>query len=214
MSDPRRVPELALAVGVALGAPAALFVALFDSLVTAALVGAALLYPFAAYAVVVDDDPTTVLVPDYVLAGTAVAGGLTALAGLAVLAPLYGAVAGLVVALPGVTYHLRYGDPISPLGPAATLALAVLVAVGLLGAGTLAGDLALGAVGAVLAALAGADRYRLRGGPLSPGAERAAVAGCVAGVVVVVVGSALAGAAAAGVVLAAGLLAVAGALAL
>lgn len=214
MSDPRRVPELALAVGVALAAPAALFVALFDAVVTAALVGAALLYPFAAYAVVVDDDPTTVLVPDYVLAGTAAAGGLTLLAGLAALEPLYGAVAGLVVALPGVAYHLRYGEPVSPVGPAATLALSGVVAAGLLAAGALAGDPALGAVGAVLAALAGADRYRLRGGPLSAGAERAAVAGGVAGVVVVVLGSVLAGAAAAGVVLAVGLLSVAAALAL
>jgi len=214
MSDPRRVPELALAVGVALAAPSALFVAVFDTVVTAAVVGAALAYPFAAYAVVVDDDPGTVLVPDYVLAGTAVAGGVVALAGLAGPAPLFGAVAGLVVALPGVAYHLRYGDPVSPLGPAATLGLAACLAVGLLGAGVLAGDPALGAVGAVLVALAGADRYRLRGAPLSAPVERAVVAGCLLGVAVAVVGAALVDAAAAGVVVAAGLLAVLAALAL
>jgi hypothetical protein len=214
MSDPRRVPELALAVGVALAAPVVLFVALFDSLVTAALAGAALLYPFAGYAVLADDDPTAVLVPEYVLSATVAAGTLTALVGLATGAGLLGAVAGLVVALPGSAYQLRYGAPLLPVGPAVTLGLALAGSAGLLGAGVLAGDPALGAVGAVLAGLGGADRYRVRGGPLSTGAERAVVAACLAGVVLAVVGSVLAGAAAAGVVLSVGLLAVAGVLAL
>ncbi len=205
---------MALAVGVALAAPAALFVALFDSAVTASLVAVALLYPFAAYAVAVDDDPTTVLVPNYVLAGTAVAGALTALAGVAASNPLSGAVAGLVVTLPGVEYHLRHGDPVSPLGPTATLGIAAVLALCLLGMGVLAGDLALGAVGAVLAALAGVDRYRLRGRPLSRDAERAAIVGCVAGILVIMPGSVLAGATAAGVVLSIGLLAVVAVLAL
>jgi hypothetical protein len=139
---------------------------------------------------------------------------MTVLAGLATGAGLPGAVAGLVVALPGSAYHLRYGEPLSPVGPAVTLGVALVGAVGLLGAGVLAGDPALGAVGGVLTALAGVDRYRVRGGPLSARAERAVVAACLGGVVLAVVGSVLAGAAAVGVVLAVGLLAVAATLAL
>jgi hypothetical protein len=127
---------------------------------------------------------------------------------------LLGVVAGLLVTVPGSAYHLRYGDPLLPVGPAVTLGLALAGAAGLLAAGALAGDLALGAVGAVLAGLAGVDRYRVRGEPLPARAERVAVAACLGGVGLTVVGAVLAGAAAVGVVVAVGLLAVAGALTL
>jgi len=82
------------------------------SLYQAVLAGAVLCYPFAAYAVVHDDEPTTVLFPQPILIGGAIAGLLVLLDVGRVGTPraiMYGASLALLVFLPAAAYSVVYG---------------------------------------------------------------------------------------------------------
>lgn len=177
MSAGRRVPEAAPLVGLVLSLSFVVYAGLFtDAALPAALVSAAVLSAFTAYGVFHSDDPAGVLRPDAVLAGAvfaaALAVGYAVVAGRSV---LFGLFVGLAVAVPAALYHARYGDPVNPLDPLATLALAGGGAAVVLVAGALAGEPLVAAANAVLLVVAAGDYRNQRGGPLSPAVERAAV---------------------------------------
>ena len=142
----RRVPEFALLTGVFLGLSLGGF-ALWATgdLHQSVLVGAFLAYPFAGYAVRVDDDPTGVLLPWVVgsgalLAGVVVAGDVVLQARDEVGAAVTrGVFLGGLVAVPPAAYAVGHDDRLGP--PARpTLAVAGLLAVALPVAGTLVGS--------------------------------------------------------------------------
>lgn len=195
--------------GVALGLPLALFVALFaGSPVSAAAVGLALCYPFAAYAVAHDENPTTVLVPRWVLAAGLAGGVLIAAVGALTGEAGAGVAVGALAAVPTMAYHARHGDPPADLrrgtvlaGGGAVAALAVIVGAGL-------GGLVPAAVGGGLIALGAADYGQRIGGRLPRRVERRAVAGCLGGGALATVAGVAAGRPIAGIALGGGLLAV------
>ena len=142
----RRVPEFALLTGLFLGLSLGGF-ALWATgdLHQSVLVCAVLAYPFAGYAVRVDDDPTGVLIP-WVVGGVALLAGVIVVGDVVVQAR--GAVGtavtravflGGVVAVPPAAYAVGYDETLGP--PARpTLAVAGLLAVGLPAAGTVVGS--------------------------------------------------------------------------
>lgn len=187
----RRVPELALVTGVALALPFGLFVALFaGSPVSAAAVGLALFYPFALYAVHYDEEPTTVLVPRWVLASGVGAGALVAAVGALTGEAGAGLAAGAFAAVPTLAYYGRYGPPTdrsrgAVLGAGATVALLAFLV------GALLGDPLLAALAAVLVALGAADYGERSGGRLPRRTERRTVAACFGGAAVALVAGVL-----------------------
>ncbi|WP_254545440.1 hypothetical protein [Halomarina pelagica] len=205
----RRVPEIALAVGVVLAVPLGLFVALVEGdPLSAAALALALFYPFAAYAVAFSDDPASVLRPNPVLAAGAVVAALLAIVGLLVGRPATGLAVGLLAVVPTVAYHVRYGASVDPLAPPQTLALGGVVAAVALAVGLGTGDGLAGAVGAVLALLGTADYHDRRGERFDRRSERLVVGGCFLSAVLVVVAAVIAGQAIVGVVVGFGLVAV------
>lgn len=166
----RRVPEAAVVVAVLL--VGSLFVFLLavsperflDPAFSASVLGAAiaLAYPFLAYAVVFDDDPTTVFVPRGVAALGIVLG---------VLAGLLGTLGGvpwtpllvLAALVPPLAYALVYGGSTPPV-PERVLLGGVAAVIGAFALATAEGVVGLPAAfgsGALLGLLAGAyDRWR------------------------------------------------------
>jgi hypothetical protein len=172
----RRVPEAALAVGVLLSGAFVSFVLVLEvtgsdplagtgSLATIA-VALALLYPFAAWAVVHADDPTWALPPDVVAAVGGVVGVGALALGVAAGAPLLGVLVGLLASLPPAAYWTLVGTP--------TLApRQVLVAGGVAGTlvvvgGVVVGAPSLAALDAVLAWLAAVGYHAVRDGRRLP----------------------------------------------
>lgn len=217
----RRAPELALLAGLVLALSIGGF-ALWATgdLTPSLLTGAALLYPFACYAVVHDDDPTTVLPARAVGLLGALAGALLVLDALVtgpssatnpVAALLRGLFLGLLVALPPAAYAVAYGDSRSRIPPRPAFAAALALGLLLVVAGTLAGT-AFGAAAGGLLALAGGLYARERGYRPGHDARLAGVGGGVlVGTALVVLGLTRDGAvlpsvlAAVGVVLAPGI---------
>jgi hypothetical protein len=177
----RPVPEAAPIVGLVLAFAFALFGFLFsaDHLGTA-LVGVALLYPFVAFGVARSEDPTAVFRPDVVLAVGFLGGAPVLLYGVATGRPLFGAFVASVVAVPPALYHARFGESVNPLSASASLAVGLLVALGLLAYGA-AGNLLLGALSAVVVGLGAVDYHRQRGGTLDRRARTVGVVGCLGG---------------------------------
>ena len=203
----RYVPEMALAVGVVLAVPLGLFALLAGATVGAAAVALLVFYPFAGYAVVRSDDPTTVLVPDPVLYAGLGVGLLVVLTGVIADTPGTGLAVGALAAAPTVAYHARYGDSRNPLAPDETLAAGVGLAVGAVLLGIALGDPLGAGVGGGIAALTAADYHRQRGGRLDRRSERLLVGTCLGGAALIVVVAVLARQAIAGVAIAAGLIA-------
>jgi len=152
-----RAPELALIVGLVLGGTMFATALVFSgSLYQAVLAGAVLCYPFAAYAVVHDDEPTTVLFPQPILIGGAIAGLLVLLDVGRVGTPraiMYGASLALLVFLPAAAYSVAHGTaPVSAdVGFVSTLVLGVT----LLWVNPLVGGSPYGAIGGGLLLLSG-----------------------------------------------------------
>lgn len=151
------MPEFALLTGLFLGLSLGGF-ALWATgdLHQSVLVAAVFAYPFAGYAVRVDDDPTGVLVPAVVgaaalLVGVVVAADVVVQARDALPAALTrGVFLGGVVAVPPTAYAVGYDETLGP--PARpTLAVAALLAAGLPTAGALAGSWYGAAAGPLLA---------------------------------------------------------------
>ena len=115
----------ALVLGVAAGG----FVAWTGRPADAVLVAAVATYPFAAYAVVRDDDPTTVLPPAAVALAGLVVWLAAPLGALVSGNSVIGAVTlGTVLASPPVAYAVRYGERGPP--PRVVLVAGVLVGLG------------------------------------------------------------------------------------
>lgn len=179
------MPEAAVLVGVVLSLSFSVYAVLFaDALLPAVLVAATVLYAFVGFAVARDDDPAATLLPDPILAGGVLVAGVVFGYGVVVAQPLFGLFVALVVLLPTALYHARFGEPVNPLSPVATLAVAGAVGALVLAYGVLvAGDPVLATVVAVLLVV-GAEDYRAqRGDPLTRTAERVAVAVCLGGAV-------------------------------
>jgi len=141
----RYAPELALVAGGLLGTVFGGFV-LFavGEFYSAALVCVVLGYPFAAYAIHKDDEPTTVLPPRVVtavagLAAVGVVADVLRLFGPSVDSLLVGVLVALIVFLPVAAYATGYGRPPAWLGPRLVEAGGTLLAVGLLAGGLVSG---------------------------------------------------------------------------
>jgi len=178
----RYAPELALVAGGLLGTVFGGFV-LFavGEFYSAALVCVLLGYPFAAYAIHTDDEPTTVLPPRAV---TAVA-GLTAIGvvadvlrlfGPSVDSLLIGVLVALVVFLPVAAYATGYGTPPAWLGPRLVEAGGTLLAAGLLAGGLVSGAAVPAATSAV-AVFVAAMLFAARSTGVSPRRRRLAPIG-------------------------------------
>ncbi|XVH32968.1 hypothetical protein ACNS7O_07235 [Haloferacaceae archaeon DSL9] len=119
----RHVPEFALLTGLVLGGTALVVgVALVGTISTSLLVCALFVYPFSAYAVHHDEDPTNVLPPRLVFLLGCVAGAVIWLdtvfaAPDPVAAVSRGFTLGLLVAVPTGLYAARYGTPPAALTP-------------------------------------------------------------------------------------------------
>jgi hypothetical protein len=177
----RPVPEAAPLVGLLLSFAFALFGVLFssDHLATA-LVSVALLYPFVTFGVVRSEDPTTAFRPDAVLGAGFLGAAPLLLYGIVVGRPLFGALVAAVVAVPPVLYHARHGTSVNPASPSASLAAGLLVALGLVASGAVAG-LLVGALAAVVVGLAAVDYHRQRGGRLRRRTRTVGVVCCLGG---------------------------------
>lgn len=188
-TDGRRVPEAAPLVGLVIAFAVALFGFLFGPRgghLTTTLLATLPLYAFTAFGIVrADDRVADVIPPDTTLASACLAAVAVVGYGLAVAdRPAFAVLVGLVVLVPPAMYHARYGEPVNPLSPGATLAVAgaVAAAFALLGpvAGG-AGDATLWAIDALAVVLAALDYRDERGGPLDRRTERAVVGGSFAG---------------------------------
>ncbi|WP_440988621.1 hypothetical protein [Haloarchaeobius baliensis] len=192
----RRVPEMAIVVGVLFASGWLAFVVLVEgdrllhepaAILPVVLVAAALCYPFAAWAVYFDDDPAGTFPPGPVAA----VGGLLALvpvlAGALGGQPLFGLLVGTAVALPPAAYALKYGDSLPP--ARATLAVGTVVGVSVLTAGLLVGRPYLVAPVALAAFLGGVAVHDRAGAPLL---SATLVFGATAVVAVVLVGASVA----------------------
>ncbi|WP_257298074.1 hypothetical protein [Haloarchaeobius sp. FL176] len=169
----RRVPEMAIVVGVLFASGWLAFVLLVEGdrllrepagILPVVLVAAALCYPFAAWAVYFDDDPAGTFPPEPV----AVVGGLLALvpvvAGALGGRALFGLFAGTAVALPPAGYALKYGDSLPP--ARASLAGGTVVGVGVVTVGLLVEQPYLAAPVALAAFLGGVAVHDRAGAPL------------------------------------------------
>lgn len=190
----RRVPEFALVTGLFLGLSTLVSgVVLAGDVLTTSLLSALVSYPFVAYAVVRDDDPTTVMPPRAILA-------LGAFFGVSLLAAslledpspanaLFGLFVGLLLALPPVAYAVYFEADVNPLSPRATVFAGVSLGIVLLVAGLLVDSASYGAADALLVGLSAAVYGTARGVRFDARTKRAAVAvGGVLGVAVVAVG--------------------------
>lgn len=156
----RYAPELALITGGLLGTVFGGFVLVsVGEFYSAALVCVLFGYPFAAYAIHTDDEPTTVLPPRAVttVAGLAAIGVIADV--LRLFAPsvdslLVGVLVALVVFLPVAAYATGYGTPPAWLGSRLVEAGGTLLAAGLLGGGLVSGAAAPAAASAVAVFLA------------------------------------------------------------
>ncbi|RDI71600.1 hypothetical protein [Halopelagius longus] len=190
----RRVPEFALVTGLLLGLSTLVSgLVLADEIVTSSLLSALVAYPFVAYAVARDDDPTTVMPPRAIL-GVGVCFGLALFAASLLDGPsparaLFGLFAGLLVALPPVAYAVRFEAGVNPLHPRTTVLAGVGAGVALLVVGLLADSVAYGAADALLVSLSAAVYGTARGVRFDARTKRVAVAvGVLLGVAVVAVG--------------------------
>lgn len=194
----RHAPALALVAGAVLGGAAAAFsLAVTGDVARSVLLGALLSYPFTAYAVYHDDDPTTVLPPTAVLALGCLLGAATALdvaVGGGASRAVDGLFLGLLLALPAAAYAAHYGVRGPSLPPRSVAVASTLAGAALAVGGGLAGAPATGAGSGLLVGLAGALYARSRGVGLDRRARRLAVAaGLALGGALVVVGAALGG---------------------
>lgn len=189
MSVGRRVPEAAPVVGLLLGLSFAAYALLFaEAVLATVLVAVALTYAFTAWAIYHSPDPASVLLPDPVFAGAGLVGALTVV--YAVMTDgrvLFGLFVALVVVIPAALYHARYGEPLNPLSPLGTFAVAGVAAASVLIVGVLVKDPLLGAIDATLVLLAAEDYRHRRGDPLTLAAERATVTVSMGSVVVALV---------------------------
>jgi len=190
----RYAPELALVAGGLLGVVFGGFV-LFSvgEFYSAAIVFVFLCYPFAAYAIYNDDEPTTVLPPRGVLAVSGLAGGgvlvdILRLFSLSIQSLLMGILAALVVVLPVTTYATQYGTPPAWLTPRLVETSGTLLAGGLLAGGVWSGASTVGSISAVLVFVA-ATLFAARSTGLSRRRRRAMpVAGLLAAAGLLAVG--------------------------
>ncbi|WP_253737364.1 hypothetical protein [Halohasta salina] len=195
----RYAPELALVAGALLGVVFGGFV-LFSvgEFYSAVVVGAAFGYPFVAYAVHTDTDPTTVLPPRPVVAVGGLLGGGILVDVVRLFSPptaalLFGLPFALGVVLPLAAYAARYGSPPAWLSPRRVEWACTVGAAGLLAAGIAAGAGVSGAVSALLVYVAGGV-FAVRSAPPSRRHQRRRlVAGLVAAAGLVIVGVTTAG---------------------
>jgi len=156
----RYAPELALVAGGLLGVSFGGFVLVaLGEFYSAVVVCALLSYPFAAYAIHTDDDPTGVLPPRTVLlAALAVGVGIVAdclrLFGPTVDSLLFSSGPVLIVVLPVAVYTGRYGELPGGLSPHAVGIAGSLLAGGLL-VGSVTRSSSLAAASAVVVFVAG-----------------------------------------------------------
>jgi len=156
----RYAPELALVAGGILGTAFGGFVlVVLGEFYSAAVVFALCSYPFAAYAIHTDDDPTTVLPPRVVTVVAAIAAvGIVVdsfrLFGPSVEILLTRSLLAVGVLLPVAAYATSYGQPPFWLSPQLLGSSCVLLAVGLLIASVARGVIT-GAVTAVVVFVAG-----------------------------------------------------------
>jgi hypothetical protein len=177
----RPVPEAAPLVGLVLAFAFALFGFLFSANhLATVLVSLVLLYPFVAFGIVRSASAETVFLPDPILAAGFLGGSLVALYGLATGQVGFGLLVAVVVAGPPVIYHARFGDPVNPISPDATLVVGLLAAVAVLSYGAL-GDLLVGSVTAILVGFTSVDYRRQRGGPLERRTRSVALVCCLGG---------------------------------
>lgn len=171
----RRVPEMAIVVGVLFAAGWLAFVLLVEGerllrepagLLPVVLVAAFLCYPFAAWAVYFDDDPAGTFPPGPVAGVAALVGLVPVVAGALGDRPLFGLLVGTAVALPPAGYALKYGDSLPPARP--TLAAGTVVGVAVAAVGVLVGQPYLAAPVAVAAFLGGVGVHDRAGAPLLP----------------------------------------------
>ena len=157
----RYAPELALIAGGLLGVVFGGFVLVsVGEFYSAVVVGAVFGYPFAAYAVRTDDEPTTVLPPrPVVVIGGLLAGGILVdvvrLSSPTASALLFGLPFALGVFLPLAAYGVRYGSPPAWLPPRRVEWGCTVLAAGLLAAGIGVGAGVSGSVSALLVYVAG-----------------------------------------------------------
>lgn len=157
----RYAPELALVVGGVLGAAFGGFVlVVLGEFYSAAVVCAVCVYPFAAYAVHTDNEPTTVLPPRGVTVLAALVAVGVVVDSLRVFGPsfetlLLSSLLAVGIFLPVAAYASRYGEPPAWLGPQVVEMSCSVLAVGLL-VGSIATAVAAGAVSAVVVFVAGA----------------------------------------------------------
>ncbi|MFC6826830.1 hypothetical protein [Halopelagius fulvigenes] len=190
----RRVPEFALVTGLLLGLSTLVSgVVLAGDVVGTSLLAALVSYPFVAYAVSRDDDPTTVMPPRAILA-VGVCFGLalfvaSLLDGPSPATALFGLFAGLLVLLPPAAYAVRFGADVNPLSPRTTVFAGVVAGLSLLVVGLLADAAAYVTTSALLVSLSAAVYGTARGVRFDARTKRAAVAvGVLLGVAVVAVG--------------------------
>jgi hypothetical protein len=156
----RYAPELALITGGLLGTVFGGFVLVsVGEFYSAAVVCVLLGYPFAAYAIHTDDEPTTVLPPRAVtavagLAAVGVVADVLRLFASSVESLLVGIFVALVVFLPVAAYATQYGTPPAWLSPRLVEAGGTLLAVGLLAGGLVSGAAVVAAASAVAVFLA------------------------------------------------------------
>jgi len=157
----RYAPELALITGGVLGVAFGGFVlVVLGEFYSAAVIFALCSYPFAAYAVHTDDDPTAVLSPRAVTTIAAVAAvGAVAdslrLFGMSVETLLVSSLPAVVIFLPVAAYATRYGKPPARSTQRLLDVSCSLLAVGLL-VGSVSTGIVTGAVSAVVVFVAGA----------------------------------------------------------
>jgi hypothetical protein len=185
----RRVPEFALVTGALLSLSFLVSAFVFTGdVMRTTLTAVAIGYPFAAYAVVHDDDPTNVLPPTAVVALGALVGVVlladATLGGFATATPLAGFTFGLLLALfallPPLAYYIRYGRSMNPVSAAQTALGCFGVACGLLVLGSVADTPLYAAADAFFISLTG-GLYAARKGALpSPSTRRLLVLGGVA----------------------------------
>ncbi|QCJ47060.1 hypothetical protein [Haloprofundus sp. MHR1] len=197
----RRVPEFALVAGTLLSLSFLVSsLVLTGDVLRTTLVAVLLGYPFVAYAVVHDENPTNVLPPTAVLALGGLVGAVllveATLGGVRASTPLAGVTFGVLLALlallPPLAYYLRYGSPLNPLSPAQTALGCLGVAVALLCLGAVADTVLYATADALLVSLTGGLYAAHAGVVPSPSTRRLFVFGGVAaGVCLLAVGSAL-----------------------
>lgn len=171
----RRVPEAAIVVGVLFASAWLAFVVLVErerllrepaALLPVVLVAALLCYPFAAWAVHVDDDPTRTFPPVTVAAVAGVVALVPVVAGAVGGQPLFGLLVATAVALPPAAYALAYGNALPP--ARATLAVGTVVGVAVAAAGVALAQPYLAAPVALAAFLGGVAVHDRAGAPLLP----------------------------------------------